>query len=238
VDPRCRPASRPWLKGDPPGRQISERRRRRRPINKRLTLRGGICRGIGRGGGRNGGRQVGNGKRRRAGGSRLIGRDRAKCSEPEEYADQKPDRAEPVRERRADQNCRRERERGSDAKKAVARRDGYNADKGDVPVSKSPDGRQDEWPAGAAGWRRCRRSAVASTQRGIFANQLGVLLAELFVELLRLVRAVKHASKAAAVALKDGAHPHKRGHGFTILMGIHHTECSDEHAFVTFRTGG
>jgi hypothetical protein len=67
---------------------------------------------------------------------------------------------------------------------------------------------------------------------------LGVLLAEFVVEPLCLVRAVKHASKAAAVALQDGAHPHKRGYGFTILMGIHHTKCSDEHAFVTLRTGG
>jgi hypothetical protein len=105
-------------------------------------------------------------------------------------------------------------------------------------VSESRDGRQDEWPAGVGGWRRCRSSAVASAQRGIFAKQLGVLLAEFFVELLRLMRAVKHASKAAAVALQDGAHPHKRGYGFTILMGIHHTKCSDEHAFVTLRTGG
>src|SRR5262249_44732374 len=156
----------------------------------------------------------------------------------EENAHQKPDRAETVRERRADQNCGCERERGSDAKKAVARRNGYNADKADVPVSKSADGREDDCPAGAAGWRRCRRSGVASTQHGIFAKQLGVLLAELFVELLGLMRAIKHASKTAAVALKDGAHPHKRGYGFTILMGIHHTESSDKHAFVTFRTGG
>src|SRR5258705_7835546 len=77
VDPCCRPASRPWFKGDPPRRQISERLRRRRPIDKRLTLWGRIGRGDG--GGRNGGsRRVGNRKRRRAGGSRLIRRDRPK----------------------------------------------------------------------------------------------------------------------------------------------------------------
>jgi len=81
----------------------------------------------------------------------LIGRDRPKCSQPEEDAEQKPDRAEPVRERGADQNGRCEGERGGDAKKAVARRDSYKADKADVPVSKSQDGRQDEWPAGGDG---------------------------------------------------------------------------------------
>src|SRR5260370_4641713 len=161
VDPCCRPASRAWLDGDPPRRQISERRRRRRPIGPlptlprsrgrvgRGTLWGRIRRGVGRGRGRNGGRCVC--KRRRAGGSRLIGPDRRECSQPEEDAEQKPDPAEPGRERGADQKYRREGERGGDAKKAVARRDSYNADKADVPVSKSQDGRQDEWPAGGDG---------------------------------------------------------------------------------------
>jgi len=69
---------------------------------------------------------------------------------------------------------------------------------------------------------RPQAGCLARSQRGIFAQQLGVLLAELSVELLGLVRAVQHASKPAAVALKDGAYPHKRGYGFTILMGIHH----------------
>jgi len=67
--------------------------------------------------------------------------------------------------------------------------------------------------------------------------RVGVLSAQLFVEPLRLVRALEQAAEAAAVAMKDGAYPHKGGCGFTVLLGIHEAKGRNENAFVTFRVG-
>src|SRR5215471_2587610 len=165
---RRRPSE--WLAGQ---RRVSERL-----ISERLTRRSCISerwsagdRGYDRGYDRDS-------RRRCIGGGRSIEHNDAQRRDAEDETGEKPNRAEPVRERGADQNRCGQRERGGEAQKAVVRRDDDDTDKTKVPVLEFRDRRRGKRFLVVAQSCRCG-TTVASTEHCIFANQLGILLAQL-----------------------------------------------------------